>query len=170
MLNATFSTLLRRLIISLVSVLAGSLGLLAALDAGAFVALTTAQLLLKRFRALSRDSPSLTWTSDIYFPSLRCIRLDPGYSLRAIGHDFNNSIILCRPCLVKPFSNIFYDSDYFAGLTIRFMSLSFTRMVLTTVMPSAAFLTLSSSMAAAMTVSWPLPAGTVTAPLSLPLT
>ncbi len=59
------------------------------------------------------------------------------------------AIILCRPCLVKPFSNIFYDSDYFAGLTMRFMSLSFTRMVFTTVMPSVAFLTLSSSMAAA---------------------
>ena len=130
-----------------------------------------AQLLLKRFRALSRDSPSLTWTSDIYFPSLRCIRLHPGYSLRAIGHDFNNSIILCTLCLVKPFSNIFYENgNYFAGLTMRFISLSFTRMVLATVMPSVAFFTLSSSMAAAITVSWPLPAGTVTAPLSLPLT
>ena len=44
MLNATFSTLLRRLIISLVSVLAGSLGLLAALHAGAFVALSLTHL------------------------------------------------------------------------------------------------------------------------------
>ena len=97
---------------------------------------------------LNPGAPSLTWTSDIYFPSLRCIRLHPGYSLRAIGHDFNNSIILCTLCLVKPFSNIFYENEnYFAGLTMRFISLSFTRMVLTTVMPSVAFFTLSSSMA-----------------------
>ena len=63
------------LVIALIAVLAGSLALLAALHTRAFIALALADLrqnaglLLNLFRALSRLSPSLTWTSDIYvFP------------------------------------------------------------------------------------------------------
>lgn len=59
---------------------------------------------------------------------------------------------------------------YFAGFTIRFTSLFLTKMVLTTLMPSVAFFTLSLSIAAATTAASSLSTGTVTVPFSLPLT
>ena len=46
-----------------------------------------------------------------------------------------------------------WAQSYFAGLTIRLTSLFLTRIVFTTDMPSTAFFTLSSSIAAATTVS-----------------
>ena len=74
----------------------------------------------------------------------------------------------CGVCFLMPGGLI--SGAYFAGLTIRFTSLFFTRMVLTTLMPSVAFLTLSDSIAAATTAASSLSTGTVTVPFSLPLT
>ena len=130
------------------------------------------------------------------FPSLRYTRLDPGCSLRAI-YMTNGCIIPGMAQLVKSFFNKNNKNSknskkvqprrsalrkkyppaapgdttlYFAGFTIRFTSLFLTRMVLTTLMPSVAFFTLSLSIAAATTAASSLSTGTVTVPFSLPLT
>ena len=60
-----------------------------------------AQLRLKRFRALSKDSFSLTRTSDIYFPPSGAV----GHPLPRKGHvyGFNRTIIFDFPSNVKFF-------------------------------------------------------------------
>ena len=63
----------------------------------------------------------------------------------------------------------FLNFNYW-GFTIRFTSLFFTRMVLTTFMPSTDLATFSTAMAASTTAASSLSAGTETVPFSLPLT
>ena len=82
------------LIITLVAVLAGSLGLLATLDAGALIALATTHfshdtgLGAASLETLQGAIQALAFLDmnfgHLFFPSLRCTRLFPGHSLRAI--------------------------------------------------------------------------------------
>ena len=91
-----------QLIVALVAVLAGSLGLLAALDTGALIALAATHLsndtglsaasLEALERAVERFAFLDVDLGHLYFPSLRYTRLDPGRSLRVI-HMTNGGII-----------------------------------------------------------------------------
>ena len=92
----------RILVVALVAVLAGSFALLAALDTGAFIALSLANLRhdtslsAASLEALERAVERLAFLDmdlgHLYFPSLRCTRLDPECSLRVI-HMTNGGII-----------------------------------------------------------------------------
>lgn len=90
------------LVVTLIAVLTGSFALLAALDAGAFIALSLANFrhdaslgaasLKTLERAIQRFAFLDMNFGHLYFPSLRCTRLNPECSLRAI-HMTNGGII-----------------------------------------------------------------------------
>ena len=90
------------LVIALIAVLTGSLALLAALDTGALIALSLADLrhdtglgaasLKALERAVERFAFLDVDLGHLCFPSLRYTRLDPGRSLRVI-HMTNGGII-----------------------------------------------------------------------------
>lgn len=152
------------LVETLIAVLTSGLALLAALDTGAFIALAlthlsndtglgtasleTLESAIQRFAFLNMNFGHLC------FPSLRCIRLYPGCSLRVI-YMTNGGIIRDKYRLVNIIFSVFHSfcKIFYCGLTMRLTSLFLTKMTLTICIPSILFATRSFSLAAATTVS-----------------